>query len=169
MDKKSLLLILHSLFLSRINYGILCWGRTKKSILKPISILLNRALRCINFVNRRQTINPLYFKEHILKLDDIFKLEVSKFMYRYNKGTLPSNFSKHFQNTHITHTYNTRHNNNNLFLRRKHTRKGMEGLNFLGVRLWCEVPDSIKIKSNCYSFSKSFKSHLLDKYLTVSD
>ena len=164
LDKKSLLLILHSLFLSHIKYGILCWGRTKSSILKPISILLNRALRCINYADNRATINPFYIKENILKVEDIFKLEVCKFIYKWKNGILPSNLNLHFNNTNITHNYNTRHTKHNMYLNRKHTKKGMETLNFLGVRLWCGIPDSIKVNTSVYSFTKKCKEYLLNNY-----
>ena len=164
LNKKTLLLIFHSIFLSHLKYGILCWGRIRPSFLKPLSILLNRALRCINFSYYRDSATPLYFKEKILKVQDLFNFEVLKFMFKYKSGNLPSNFNVYFEQTHIEHAHNTRHSKHNMYLKRKHTTKGMESLNFLGVKLWSQVPDRIKRSRNCHTFAKQIKTFLIDKY-----
>ena len=45
LNKSSLNILLHSLVISKINYGILCYGRANKTSLKSFNIILNSALR----------------------------------------------------------------------------------------------------------------------------
>lgn len=49
LNKQSLYLIFHSLFLSHIKYGILCWARASKTALQPLIVLFNRAIKCIHY------------------------------------------------------------------------------------------------------------------------
>ena len=48
LNENSLYLILNSLFLSHIRYGLLCWGRTNKRKTNEINVLINKALRFIH-------------------------------------------------------------------------------------------------------------------------
>ena len=164
MDKKCRLLLFNSLFLSYIQYGIICWGRAKITAKKPISILYNKALRCINFSDFRDSSTPLYIHYNLLKLDDIFNLEICKFMFKWSKGTLPTIFNKYFVHINTIHNYQTRTSRQNFYISKKLTRTGMCTLNYLGARLWREVPNALKEKSFCATFSYHMKRHLLNQY-----
>ena len=90
LSKNALLSITHSLFLSHINYGILCWGRAGKTTLHPIKILLNKLIKCINFKTYRfSEVNTLFLDNKILQVDDIFNLELGKFLYKFSNNQLP--------------------------------------------------------------------------------
>jgi len=61
--------------------------------LQPISVILNRAMRCLNtdklLTNKVTTI---YKMQKVLQLKDIYNLEVSKFMYKHTTSQLPAPF-----------------------------------------------------------------------------
>ena len=164
LDKKTTLLILHSLFLSHIQYGILCWGRCCKSTMKPISTLYNRALRCINFSHYKTNSNSLYKKEKLLKVDDIFMMELSKFMFKFGLGLLPRIFHDYFRCTNKIHAYNTRGSHSNYYIERKKSNKGMCALNFLGPRVWHDIPIVIKSSKSTSSFCNALKKYILKTY-----
>ena len=165
LDKKSLLLILNSMFLSHLQYGIICWGRCNQTAMKTISTLLNKVLRCINFSNFHDSSTPLYIKYNLLKVEDIFKLEVIKFMYKWSKGNLPPTFNNYFNTIDNMHKHNTRYSKNNYFMSRKVTKVGMGALDYIGVRLWREVPADLKKISFCNTFARHMKRYFVKKYV----
>ena len=165
VSKNVLLTVFHSLFLSHINYGILCWGRSNKTILQPIIILMNKALRCINFCGPQEHVEEFLLKDRLLQINELFKMELAKFMYNYNNN-LPNCFNQYFTRITNIHNYNTRASKNNYFMPRKNSVKGQSGLNYLGPRLWSEIPDNVKYKKTLKSFINSYKTVLLNFYIT---
>jgi len=109
VNKHALRMLYHSLINSRAQYGIIAWGNAGSCHLQPISAVLNRAMRCLNtdklLTNKVTTI---YKMQKILQLEDVFNLEVSKFMYKYNTSQLPATFNNYFKLITDVHTYNTR-------------------------------------------------------------
>lgn len=101
LNKHSLFLILHSLFITHLQYGILCWGRCGKTAMHPLIVLMNKAIKCINFCNFRESnVSRLFYKDKILQVKDMFKLELAKFMFKYVNRLLPVNFCKYI--LHLT-------------------------------------------------------------------
>ena len=116
INKPSLNLLLHSLIISHLKYGIICYGRANSTALKPLNILLNRALRCINFLGRRdKKTSQIYFEQKILKIQDMFKLELAKFCFKFHNKLLPNQLLTVFTNISSVHNYNTMNSNINFF------------------------------------------------------
>ena len=49
LNGKALYLIINSLLMNNVRYCLLCLGREKKTCIKDINVLINRALRCIHY------------------------------------------------------------------------------------------------------------------------
>ena len=105
-----LLIIYNSLFLSHINYGLLCWG----SKIKEIEKIHKKAIRIISKSKYNSHTEPLFKKLKLLKAPDIVKLQLYKFCYRLQNELLPAFFmegiftrasSIHQRNLRTTHTY----------------------------------------------------------------
>ena len=80
-------MLYYGLIYSKVQYGIISWGTASKTSLNAIQIRLNQILRAISFNNVRTQVTSLYKNLNFLKLDDIYKLELAKFMYKvYNKN-----------------------------------------------------------------------------------
>ena len=63
---KNLLEILYNaLIKSKLSYAITLWASAYKSDLHKLSVLNNRAVRCITFANRLTILNTLYKKQNI--------------------------------------------------------------------------------------------------------
>ena len=95
--------IYNSLILSRINYGITCWGFDTKRIYK----LQKKALRIICKTKYNAHSDPLFIKLKTLKVKDIFLIQCLKFFYLHEKKDLPAYFH-HFISNRSDHEYNTR-------------------------------------------------------------
>ncbi len=165
LNTKSLNLVFHSLFLSHIRYGILCYGRADKSTLKPLQIILNNAIRCINFCKRRdKNILSLYNANNFLLIKDMFYLEVSKFMYQFHHNTLPQPFHPYFTKSNHVHHHHTRNQQTNLFIPRINNAKGSLSISFLGSKLWNDIPSTIKSQPTLKSFTNNLKKQLIQSY-----
>ena len=166
LNQTSRKLILNSLFISHLRYGILCYGRTFDTYLKPLDILYNRALRCINFYRRQdKSTSLLYYDEKLLNFNDMLKLEIAKFCYKFNNKMLPKPFQNIF--THITniHNYNTRSSKNNFYLQSQNKNIGFHSLSYKGTLTWKDIPNEIKQEKTIGQFCYKFKNYLINKYL----
>ena len=69
--------------------------------------------------------NALYQKHKILKIDDVYKLELGKFKYVYHVNDLPEIFETYFLFIDHAHHYNTRSKSNgNYFANSVRTNSG---------------------------------------------
>ena len=79
-------IIYNALIQPHLNFGVLLWGKNVKRIRK----LQKWALRAITASKYNAHTDPLFIKSKLLKIDDIYKLSVLKFYFKYEKGLLPS-------------------------------------------------------------------------------
>ena len=101
LPRNVLLQLYSSLFLPRLNYGILIWGHNNERIEK----LQKRAVRFITQSKYLAHTDPIFIKLNLLKIQDI-KLNKLQFYYKYLIKSLPD----YFQNLNFTRQsrYNTR-------------------------------------------------------------
>ena len=100
-----LLKIYNALIISRINYGILCWGFENKRIYK----LQKKAIRLICNEKYLAHTDPLFFKLNTLKVNDIYKRHCLKFFFNHENGKLPFHFKNYIFRNNSGQTHNTRH------------------------------------------------------------
>jgi len=108
VNNQALRMLYHSLN-SRVQYGIIASGRAASCHLQPISVVLNRAMRCLNTNNLlNNKVTTIYKTQKNIQPKDIHILEVSKFTYKYTNSQLPATFNNYFKLTTDVHSYNTR-------------------------------------------------------------
>ena len=120
--------IYYSLFYFHLVYSIQVWGSACTSEINKILVLQKRALRIITYNDTLPPVpGPLYPTDslEILKVQDVFKLQVSNFIFDCLHLNTPTNFHNWFSLKHNIHNYNTRSNffdieiglnSNNLFI-----------------------------------------------------
>ena len=99
----------YTLILSHINYGITAWssaGVSAKNRLH-IGLLQKRALRAVSHSEFRSHSNPHFIKYNQLKIDDLCKLNIGTFMYKYCNNLLPSTSNLLFKTNSENHSYTT--------------------------------------------------------------
>ena len=93
-------------------YGIILWGPTYRSHLKKVSIFLHKnTIRCINKLYYNAHTEPLFIRNKILKLDDLYTFELSKFMFVCINGILPTPILDYFITNATIHAHHTRQRN----------------------------------------------------------
>ena len=106
-------------------------------------------------------ITAKYKELNLLPLDDLYFLEVSKFMYRNSKSSLPSSFDEYFRN--IDHHYNTRNRINlTLALPRPRTDLVKQSIKFTGIKVWGKIPLEVRNAESYDSFGSLLKTHLIN-------
>ena len=70
----------------------------------------NKIIRIMNFKQLKDKVQmcTLYKSMNILLINDIFELEVAKFMHSFCHRMLPENFDYYFKSGSTQHSYNTR-------------------------------------------------------------
>ena len=127
---------------------------------------MDRAIKCLNFCSHNdKNLNQFYYHNKILKINDLFKLELGKFMYKYDKKLLPESFNPYFESIQRVHSYNTIASNENYFIPRVKSNKGLCTLHYLGAKMWSEIPIVAKNTKFVRSFTSKYRKILLDNYL----
>ena len=90
--RQTLGLLYHSLIYSKLQYGISVWGTTSKTHLRDLMVRLNNIVRIITFSMNCSRMLNLYKSLYLLKLTNINKLELAKFMFALHNNRLPKIF-----------------------------------------------------------------------------
>ena len=176
--------VYYSLIYSHIIYAIEAWGSAFKTELDKILILQKRAMILMTFNDTHPTVygplvssDPIFAKLETLKVTDIYKYQVSKFIFKCINKLAPVNFQNWFVINHERHSYNTRSNINindgnkikNLFIPSARTANyGMKQLKVNGPRIWNELPTNIKNITSLNTFLKELKVHYIAQYVSIS-
>ena len=95
----TLLLLYYSFIHPHFLFVLPLCGNTNPAYLTKIQCLRNKVVRLITNSELRASINTYYFKLGILKLPELYKLEIAKLMHQRYQQNLPpalQNFSNHF-------------------------------------------------------------------------
>ena len=99
----------YSIVYPRLYYGVTLWGNTAAKYTDRIQIEQNSIVKIIiklPFIKTK--ISPLYDKLNLGRLNDIYKLEVLKFIFSFKKKILPNCFKDYFTISSEIHEYPTR-------------------------------------------------------------
>ena len=165
-DTQTLLQVYNSLVGSHLNYALIAWGSASKTTLQPLRVLQNRAIRFISRASIYHRLDIDFLNLRILKLDDLYKLALSKFMYLYYHDKLPDYFSEFFAVAKVTHRYETRSRlNPNINFRPIDCNKvSMQRLiRFTGPKTWEEIPLRIR-ELRISVFKKEIPNRILANY-----
>ena len=154
--------VYHALIHSYLRYGIIVWGSASATNLNPLEAIMNRAIRIMCFAPfGRINLEPLYEILEILKLNQIYSLEVGKFVFKEKKNLLPVCIAKHFDvRDTAQHGYNLRARNvirgPNLIHR---TLLGEKSIQKRGHEIWMDIPEELRAIVSPIFFKKKLKAH----------
>ena len=156
--------VYHALIHSYLRYGIIAWGTASETALQPIKVLMNRAIRIMCFAPLgRIDVQPLYESLEILNIENVYKLELGKFMYKKKNNLLPVSIANYFEQINEPqHGYNlrTRERAPSSLIARNSV-YGERSTKIRGLDVWNSIPNTIQTSESPNSFKGHFKSHLL--------
>ena len=129
-------------------------------------MMQNNIIRIMNFkfVKDRVNMSLLYKSMKMLKVKDIYDLEIAKFMHSYYHCKLTTSFDNYFKNASNHHKHNARLIvNDNYYVERANTRKGQQFCSYIGVKIWSKLLPTIKQLTK-YSFSTHIKKSMINNY-----
>ena len=127
------------------------------------------------FAHGREHVDSYYNLLGILKFENIYRLKVSLFIYKFDKSNTPAVLTTEYSYTCIRHSFiycNTRYAaNQNFFKPSVRTNYGISTFKFSAIKIWESVP--LEFKRFPYMlFEKKYKRFLLstqiDHRLTAS-
>ena len=187
LKEKLLRSIYYSLVYSHLSYGVHAWGSANDTSLNKLKVLQNKAVRILSGVQYFQiygqdpgplpSADPLFKKLRILKLDDIFKLNIANFVFSTLDFESPQIFHEWFIFNHEIHEHRTRLNaeitrenyfavgtiERTLTLRTKGSQNsyGEKRIQASGPIIWNNIPTVIQKSTSTHSFKAKFKRYLL--------
>ena len=144
-------------------------------------MLQKRIVRLLSYSNTRNSdyslfppSNPLVFKEQMLKVQDLFKMRIAKFIHNCLNKSSPVNFHLWFKLTILIHNHDTRFKyisidnlitTNNLFIPTARTSHyGLKLIKVQGPKIWNEIPPLIRNISSPKLFINKPKIEILESY-----
>lgn len=88
LPQSILILLYNSLILSHVNYGILLWG-SQHNLLLPLQKKIIRIISNSKYISHTE---PIFKKINQLKINDIYTLNIYKFLYKLKQKKLPIYF-----------------------------------------------------------------------------
>ena len=190
MNEKLILNIYHSLVYSHLSYCVEAWGSADPTFLNKIKVLQNKAVRIMSgkqyFQIYGQTpgplpsSEPLYKNLKILKFQDIFRLNIAKFVYSTLDFVSPQIFHDWFIFDYEVHNHSTRASSEltqnsyfdcgqierSLSLHNKgsNNKYGGKMIQVSGPLIWNNVPDHIQKATSIHTFKHQLKRHLIEQY-----
>ena len=183
--------IYYCLVYSHLSYGIEAWGSASAGDLNKILVLQKKAVRIMSGNQYFQIYGepavplpasePLFKTLGILKLSDIFILNISKFIFLTLSGESPAIFTSWFTLSNSIHTHATR---STTIINRDHhfetgtvtstktlvtrgsklAKYGARMIRVAGPVIWNSLPTEIQDSPSLPTFKIRLKKHLISIY-----
>ena len=157
-----LLTFYYTLIYPYLNYCTLVWGCAGSSILNKVLVLQKRAVRVITSSPYCSESSPLFFRLHILKVSDTYKLQVAMLMFKVKYKLLPLSCMHHFK-INLQGVYNIRQYRyfENIAFR---TNIRERAIAIYGPRLWNSLAQSIQSCPSQILFRRQFVTSIFSEY-----
>ena len=152
-----ILKLYYSMMYPLLCYGIIIWGSSPPTKIKPLKLAQNYYLRCLFSLPKFTHISSYYKKANLLTLDQIYKFWVAKFMYRIRQNTYSSFFTSLFKKSYSS--YSSRHHDD--YCKPYHRLKIHNlSISSQGVVIWNNIPLDIKDLNNINLFKKRVRNFI---------
>ena len=129
-----------SVIYSGVQYGTVTWGKANKTLMHELDVKLNNIVRTMTYGSKYCSVIFLYKTLNFLKLDDIYRLELAKFMYQLHHKKFKTTLKDCFVDITKIHSYNTRTKHNLVYFKpRVQTSAGKKSLTYRGTELWRKI------------------------------
>ena len=88
LPTRTLITLHYALIFPHLMYGIIIWASTYSSYLTSLQTLQHKAIRAIAKLKSKDRVIPIYKQYNLLKTNDIYRLEVAKFMHHFHTKSL---------------------------------------------------------------------------------
>ena len=107
LNTNHLITLYYSLVYPYIDYGISLWGSTHSTYVNKLVTKQKNVIRIVGRAQYNAHTSPLFKQMHIVKLHDLYQLQIAKYMYNCSKQTLPFPLTHIITLNETIHTYGT--------------------------------------------------------------
>ena len=143
----------YSLVYSHFHYNIISYYATYPTLTKRLTLLQKRVLRIMNGAHHRAHTDPLFSSNKILKLQDIYKLNIGMYIYDRQSSADYRRMHEHY----------TRHRND-LLPSTARLRICQYAVSVAGPNNFNSIPEVLRESDSRESFKKGYKQFLLSFY-----
>ena len=164
ISQKYLRTLYFSMIYPYLSYGIILWGSAYNVHKTKLITMQKRAIRIIAGAKYNDHTQPLFYRHHVLKMNDVYQNEVAKIIFRFKQNSLPVPLKNIFTLNSDIHDRQTRQMRN-LQNKRCRTTLASQLITCTGPKIWNSLP--LEIRENTHSlktFSKTLASHVLESY-----
>ena len=146
--------VYYALFYPFLTYDITVWGTASETYLKLVQITQKNVVRAMTFSNLTAHSLPLFSNLKLLKVDDLYKLSISSFVYECHNNLAPTHFTDYFTQISAMHSYDTRGAApGDYFIVRKNTLVyGIRSICFNGAKIWNNIRPEIRDSPSVWNF-----------------
>ena len=155
-------MLYYSLIYPHLHYGNIVWANTYPTRLEKLFKLQKKILRIITFSSYTAPSLPLFDKLDLLNIHQINDLLISSFSFSLNNNVLPPYFDDFCIENFKVHSYNTRGSKqfHKTFSR---TNYGKYSTREKIIKIWNEIPKTIKCSASLKIFKTKIKQFILQK------
>ena len=144
LPSKHLITLYYTLVYPYLTYGINLWGAACDTHLNKLIIMQKKLVRSIAFAKYDAHTEPLFKKLGLLKLHDIYRVQISKFTLSHINGTLPLALNNIFTMSNETHDHRTRHSVSLKFqIPKVRTSTASRSIAKMGPEVWNKLSPSL--------------------------
>ena len=167
LSKPALLKIYYAVIHPYLLYALPAWGSTYPTYMSKLCILQNKAIKLICDGKKSNRVTPNYSKLNTLKLQDFYKHEVAKMVFRFLRDNLRPTLQHLFSKTSEISFRYTRCSTNiyNLCIPRYTTTRLQKSIKYQGVKIWNKISPNLENKSN-KNFNRCDKKFFINSYYT---
>ena len=152
-------MIYYALAYPHLQYCISSWGGAARSHINTLLRKQKRLIRVMLGQPFDAPSKPLFRQLNLLNIDEVYRYQVGKLMYDNKNQYI--NMSVELQLVENTHSYHTRsRTNQNYTFPYTRTNIGQNSLQFVGPKIWNDIPLEIK-NSSKFVFKKKYKGYIL--------
>ena len=145
------------------NYCVTIWGSTYPTNLDRLILLQKKVIRVLGNEDFYAHSSPIFKSLKILKFQDIYFLNLGKFMFSYTHNLLPEGFNNFFSPTDKTHSYNLR-SSSLFYLPFCRTKIRQFTVYYQGPKFFNSLRYDIRSASTIESFQAKLKEFLFASY-----
>ena len=153
----------YTLIYPYLRYSVESWYGASIGVSDAIQVQQKKAIRAVFQLPFNHTTRDCFREHSIMKIDDIYKLNLSSILFDYNKKLKTDYISPKVNPIMESHDYNTRHGANLQIIRFNRTQSQNSFL-YQSVKVWNSLPHEIKSVPTNLQFKKKLKTWYLSRY-----
>ena len=161
IPQKVLKILYETLIKPFITYGIEAWYSAPGYIVNKTRVLQKKSIRAICNLPYNSHTNDHFKNLKLLPIDDIFKENITVFIYQTLKAGQNKNISGSFVHHRDVHIHETR-NRDDLVLPRTRKSRTQQGFLSRGIKIWNTLTDDIRNSNTAKQFRNRVKKNLIE-------